>query len=230
MAARKFKNNNTLKEEMLLRAGCTIVHLMGKVGLFHFNKLLYLFEYQFIKKYGSRFTGEQFVKITHGPVVTNYKQKINSLYQLGFIDTDIDRLKMKRKLEDDKSANMIPICSNANSANYLLNDPVALNLMRSVVYKYGSLSVDELERKVYSTDPVINYVEAAEYSPFVKEKGGYVLKSPHIKIREQKESIPEWKKMALEHMQKYPTVVDPQQMKEDYEDFKHLEYLRPQYD
>ncbi|MBL1212449.1 MAG: DUF4065 domain-containing protein [Ignavibacteriae bacterium] len=230
MPEKKSNNNSTVKEDILLRTGCTIVYLMGKVGIFHFNKLLYLLEYHFIKKYGCRFTGEQFVKITHGPVVTNYKQKINYLFKSGYVTTDIETLKMKRRLEDDKAASRIPICSNDNTENYLLDNPIAFNLLRNIVDKYGGLPVDDLERIVYSTEPVINYVDAAAFSPFVKEKGGYVLKSPHIKIREQKERIPEWKKMALKHMQKFPTVKDPQQMKEDYEDFKNLEYLRPHYD
>ena len=229
MGSVKPANRKDKADDTLLRVGSTLVYLMGEVGIFHFNKLIYLFEYLYIKNYGHRFTGEQFIKITHGPVIKDYKKKINTLVTAGYVDANLTLLNKRRKL-DDKLNSKIYIRSTEHNSSYIIADEIAFNLLQNIIDNYGYLSVEELEKVAYSTEPVINYLNGVRYSPWIKETGGYVLKSPNIKIRECQKDIPEWKKMALEHINKYPVVTDHDQMKQDYEDFKDWEKLRPKYD
>ena len=79
----------------------TIVYQLERVGVYHYNKLTYLTEYLFIKNFGKRLTNEKFIKLPHGPVITNYRKQIASLQSRSIVNVDLDELNKIRKLNDD---------------------------------------------------------------------------------------------------------------------------------
>lgn len=194
----------------------------GKIGVYHLNKLTYLFEYFYIKNFGERFTKELFLKYPHGPVITNYKSVLIELAKRNFFITDLDELKKNRKLTDDYAYGKQIISFNKNISLKIKLPNNAELLLDKIVSQFGSLSVDELETFVYETEPIINY----QNNLYKKEIGGYILESPMINLKKNKEQLPEGIKIALKHMKKYPTFSLEQQRK-DYEEFAFMEKLRP---
>lgn len=213
------KNTDIEKLESVL---IYLVNKSNEIGVYHLNKLTYLFEYFYIKNFGERFTKEYFLKYPHGPVISNYKRIFINLAQREFFLTNTDELRKNRKLTDDYSYGRQAIRSSNKS--YFIN-PLPNNaeiLLDNIITKFGKLSVDELETFVYKTEPIINY----QNNPYKKETGGYVLESPMINIKKSKDRVPEGIKIALKHMKKYPNF-SLEQQKKDYKEFAFMEKLRP---
>ena len=88
------KNTDIEKLESVL---IYLVYKSNEIGVYHLNKLTYLFEYFYIKNFGERFTKEYFLKYPHGPVISNYKRIFINLAQREFFLTNTDELKKNRK-------------------------------------------------------------------------------------------------------------------------------------
>ena len=201
----------------------TTVYIMENVGVFHYNKLAYLFEYFFIKNFGHRYSKEQFIKLPHGPVIMKYKKQITFLSKLNVFDVNETELNKKRKLEDDINIK-ISIKSNKNTKNFIISESSIFSLLFNIIEKFGFLSVTDLENEVYKTSPMKKYIELSS-SGFKKESGGYILKGC-IAISKYKNSVTEGRKLALKHIQKYPTI-DFNLQKELANDLSDMEYMRP---
>ncbi len=200
----------------------TIVYKMDQVGLFHYNKLTYLFEYFFIKNFGKRYTGEYFIKITHGPVIPNYKNHIKRLSSLNIVEFDAKDLNFW-EIDDDHRHQAVLIRKSSETANAIISEKCIYSLIKQIIEKFGQLSVNELEKIVYKTEPMKNYLA----SPYKKKTGGYVLKGDCIKISKYKSPKTEGRRRALEHVQKYPAV-DFELQKQFAKELAYLETMRPQ--
>jgi len=203
------------------RVTATIVHEMGEVGLYHYNKLTYLFEYFYIKNFASRYTKEQFPKLPHGPVISNYKRQIRDLHGLNVIKTDLDELKRYRKMDDYHGEILIECVPNTKI--YMVSEEIVYSLIVQIVQKFGAMSTAELEEVVYRTTPLINF----QNNPYKLKKGGYVLAGDCIKMKDYKNSVTEGRKLAIKHLQKYPEVDEELQLKLAKE-LQYLEALRPE--
>jgi len=203
----------------------TIVALNEGIGVYHLNKLTYLFEYFFIKNFGRRYTGEKFVKLPHGPViqsVTPYKDLISSLAEQSVIDTDVDEISKNRKLDDDYIYRKIPI-KPKNVESSLLTNPFLLDLAKNVVFKFGNLGVNDLEEFVYKTRPVVNY----ENNPYKKDVGGYVIVSDNIRLGDYKTETADYHYNLLKYYEDAPRMGAELHGKYS-EEFSFLEKLRPE--
>jgi hypothetical protein len=198
------------------------------IGVYHFNKILYLFEYFYIKNTGKRFLKEPFIKLPHGPVVSNYKRQLENLFNDGILIMDISELKKHRDIDSDRHIKLA-IRKGYNINNYSIQDYTAFSILSHVIEKYSDLSIDELEQFVYHTEPVIRYQINSEGYKMRKKIGGYVLRSPNINITKYKKTISEGAKLAAEHLKKYPTI-NIEQLNKDIEEFAFLEKLRPSYE
>ena len=87
-------------DSKLIAVGATLLSLNGELGLFQYNKLVYLFEYFYIKNFGKRFTKEVFMKLPHGPVIVEYKKHISYLINKGIAKGDLSILAEKREVDD----------------------------------------------------------------------------------------------------------------------------------
>jgi len=90
------------------RVACTILNELGEIPVLKYNKLLYLFEYLYIKNFGRRYTGESFKKINKGPVVDDYKNQILKLKEHGFVEVDEEELFRSNQSNPMKSHLRIP--------------------------------------------------------------------------------------------------------------------------
>jgi hypothetical protein len=219
------KNNTDISK--LNSVTSTIVASLGNVGLFHYNKLTYLFEYFFIKNYGERYTKEQFIKYPKGPVIANYKDQICTLVKEDIFETDIKNLKEKRKLITDDYNSKVRVFSTDKTEDLVLNDPDAYSLLIKVIDKYSKYNVEDLGNLVYKTPPVLNYL-LNQKRGYVKTTGGYVLNSNNIKINSLKREVPEHILMSRKHFLNYKNIDETQHAK-DVEEFRFMEKLRPQY-
>lgn len=199
-----------------------IVHQMGEVGVFHYNKLAYLFEYLYIKNFGKRYTKEQFVRLPHGPTIRNYKNQIKRLVGNQLADTDLDNL-MKKRAVDDKEFDKVTIKRPYHDIEHSLPTPI-MDLIDQIIAKYGRLSTKEIEKAVYQTPPMIKYMELVNretkeinvsavgslipgsFNYPKPEVGGYVLQSDCIKMRDFDTPEAKGKRLALKHLEKYPDV------------------------
>lgn len=189
---------------------CTFVLELEQVGIYHFNKLVYLFEYLYIKNFGSRYTKESFIKLPHGPVITNYKKRISQLYNQGYIDTDIEKLNSYRKVDDDFKERVI-IASNIKTQELVIEDSIALMLTKKIAKQYGQLDIPELEALVYTTTPVVNYLSKVD-AGFKNATGGYVLKDC-VRFSDYKSPKIVGRKKAIEHLKNHPKVRSDQYSK-----------------
>lgn len=204
-----------------------IVNELGKVGVFRYNKLTYLFEYLFIKNYGERYTHQMFPKLPHGPVIGNYKKVILNQCEDGFIDADVKVLKLTRKLSDDRpeKKETIWLKKTSLSKDILIPEKTVYNFLLRVLDKYGSLSDDEIEELVYKTSAVINYEKQYE-AGFKSKTGGFVLESDCIKINSSDSIDFKARQFAIKHELKHPDV-NTEQQSLLYYDLAYLEQLRP---
>lgn len=202
-----------------------IVKKTGKIGLYHYNKLTYLFEFFFIKNFGSRFTKEYFIKLPHGPAIANYKNQITKLTQYGYYDIDLKLLKHRRQV-DDYLYRKILIQSGSRLDGFEFPIKYVQKLIDQIVEKYATMTVAQLEKVVYKTKPLIMYQKKVKQG-FKNKTGGYILKGDCLKISEHKNSMTEGRKLALEHIKKYPKI-DFEQQAKLLKEFEFLEKLRPQ--
>ncbi|MFA6598809.1 MAG: type II toxin-antitoxin system antitoxin SocA domain-containing protein [Ignavibacteriaceae bacterium] len=207
------------------RVTASIVYELEKVNLFHYNKLVYLFEYFYIKNFGKRFTQEKFIKLPHGPVITDYKKQIGSLAKEGFIEVDSDLLNQKRMLGDDYQTE-VNIFRTETTQEMVLDDEFLSNFLHKILYKYGTLSTKELEAVVYRTPPMINLIKKMEMG-FKKNIGGYVL-ADCIRFLDYKNPVTEGRRMAIEHLKKYP-FINFELHKKIAEELSPLKNLRPEW-
>jgi uncharacterized phage-associated protein len=216
-----------LNRNMILdKVTSTIVYEMENVGVFHYNKLAYLFEYFYIKNFGERYSSEKFIKQPHGPVIPNYHKQISLLIDDEVIDGDKEEILAIRNLDEDYFIRK-NLSKNENTFSFLVENRLARLLIIKVINKYGHLNSMELEEVVYKTPPVKKYLENSQ-AQFVKEIGGYILKSANIKIKEGKENLSEPMKLAFSHLKKY-NHINYNQLKQDVKDFSFLEDYRPVY-
>jgi len=216
----------SLQRSKLDRVTSTIVYELEKVGIYHYNKLTYLFEYLFIKNFGTRFTKEKFIKLPHGPVISNYKKQITELTKLNYYVTNLDMLNKNRKLEDDYLIRKIYIYRNDNTQKLILENKMIYDFLLKILDKYAHLKVEELEEIIYKTLPVKKYIEKMKKG-FRKPTGGYVINN-NISIKKFVNDISKARRMLLEHAEKYPFINYEQQKKYE-EEFSYLEKLRPEW-
>lgn len=203
----------------------TIVDLLGKVTLFNYNKLAYLFEYFHIKNFASRFTGELFQKFPHGPVIKGYKEQITKLAESGYIEVDIAKLKKTRPV-DGRNYEAIYIYSpEQHQKSFLTLDPIRISLLTKVVKKFGAMTSKEIEEAVYATEPIKLYAEQVAKG-YRNEVGGYILKGDIVRMQDYKNDYVKGRTMAAKHFEKYPER-NSKQEKLDMEDTKFFKLLRP---
>jgi hypothetical protein len=208
-------------EAKLLAVGSTLLHLCDQLGLYHYNKLVYLFEYFHIKNFGSRFTKEVFSKFPHGPVIVGYKQHIETLVRSGMASADIEQLHEKRDVDDIIYPKFL-IESTEQTTEHVLGDPLLYDFARALCQKFAPMSVTELESFVYSTKPLI----AFQKSPFKKETGGYILTGDCIKLKDHLGPLQRGRAMLKKHLEEYPTS-DYEQQKRFAEEFGWMSGMRP---
>lgn len=210
---------------LLDQVSAAIVYQLKSVGVYHYNKLLYLTEYLFIKNFGKRLTAEEFIKLPHGPVVSNYKKQISELAEHGYFSVDLETLNVKRQLNDESIVGRIEITATEKTAEALPQDTIVKEFVYGVINRYAHLSVGELEAVVYATSPVVNYKK----SMFKPATGGKILVGDCIRMKDYKNEVSEGRRIAWEHLRKYPTVNQEQQnlLKEE---FASLISMRPQHE
>jgi len=207
---------------LLDRVTATIVFELGKVGLFHYNKLTFLFEYFFIKNFGERYTKEFFVKLPHGPVIPNYKKQISHLAGEGIYFADLSLIKSSRKLYvDDFHFRKIEIAKTEITGDFIIQERIVHELLLKVLDKFAGLSVANLERLVYKTQPMIRF---AEISRFKKGKAPYILNDCIKMVDFKDKRAVRGRKLYLEHIRKYPTV-NKKQLEENMEFFREWKKL-----
>jgi Protein of unknown function (DUF4065) len=205
----------------LISVGSTLLYLSRELGLFHYNKLVYLFEYFYIKNFGKRFTKEAFIKLTHGPVIVGYKNHIEGLVRLKIAKADIQTLKMNRDV-DDTIYPKFRIVPSVNIQNYILRDHTLFSFVQALIDRFGGLPILQLEKVVYDTGPM----KAYSASQFKKETGSYILSADCIKMKDYSNEITEGRRRALDHLRMYPKVNYEQQERLAAE-FSGLSRLRP---
>lgn len=202
----------------------TIVNELNETGVFKYNKLAYLVEYLFIKNFATRLSGENFIKLPHGPVIGNYKKQIYKIYNEGIYDLDIDVLCEKRKVDDDM-AMKLPVRIKQADSKLVIKDCAILDFIKKVLNKYSGYSSEELEKIVYRTPPMVKFMEALR-NGFKTATGSYILKDC-ITLKEYKTPVTLGRLEYLKHIEKYPNVRDGQ-YEQFYNEFKILERMRPE--
>jgi hypothetical protein len=209
-------------EENLNQVAASILSFVQELGVYHYNKLIYLFEYFYIKNFGKRYTKEVFIKYPHGPVIVDYKGHITSLVHNRIANTDLATLQMKRSLLDECYNGKISIYKSESTDDYTFSDAMLLSFTKELCDKFSTMSVESLESFVYSTAPMKNYLN----SPFKKKTGGYILAGDCIKMSDHNNPITEGRRKALQHLQTYPKI-DYTQHQQFAEEFAPLSSLRP---
>jgi hypothetical protein len=197
---------------------------LGSCGLYHYNKLTYLFEYYFIKNFGKRYTGEEFVKLPHGPTIVNYKKQISELSKVGMYNVDLSVLSRNRKV-DDFDNNSVPISSTEKTRELLLAESLPLQLLTEVLKRFALMPVAELETFVYQTKPLQMYQKSQSLG-YKKKVGGYVLKGECIRFADFQNPQTAGRMLALNHIQKYPAV-NVEQHRKLSEEVAFIESMHP---
>jgi hypothetical protein len=208
-------------ENNLNQVAATILFFVQELGVYHYNKLIYLFEYFHIKNFGKRYTKELFIKYPHGPVIIDYKGHIESLVEKRIANTDLTNLQKNRSLDEGYSGK-ISIYKAESTEEFAFRDVMLLSFTRELCDKFSTMSIESLESFVYSTAPMKNYLN----SPFKKATGGYILTGDCIKISDHKNPTTEGRRKALHHLQTYPEI-DYVQHRQLAEEFSSLSSLRP---
>lgn len=208
----------TRDQDLLDRLTATIVDEFGEVGVFKYNKFAYLFEFFFIKNFGERYTKESFIKLPKGPVISGYKSQIRGLMLKGLVKADLSLLDETREL--GANSGTIPIEHNSLTHTHLLQDEAALELLRQIIRKYGSLTDTQLGELVYKTDPVIKYLELCAMG-IKRETGGRIL--DNVTLKDYKTAVVKGRMIARKHLAKYPTAAKPDpKVAEEMEFFTRL--------
>jgi hypothetical protein len=208
-------------ENNLNQVAATILSFVQELGVYHYNKLIYLFEYFHIKNFGKRYTKELFIKYPHGPVIIDYKGHIESLVDKKIANTDLTKLRAKRSLDEGYSGK-ISIYKAELTEEFAFRDAMLLSFTRELCDRFSTMSRESLESFVYSTAPMKNYVN----SQFKKETGGYILTSDCIRMSDHKNPTTVGRQKALQHLQTYPEI-DYIQHRQLAEEFSSLSSLRP---
>lgn len=168
--------------------------IVGGVGMFHYSKLQYLFEFLYLKNYGERYTGERFVKYELGPVINEYKVQLLKLDELGILSVDRDALYRNAGVNKGSYiTKRIEVGSRAQE--FALTDERELKLLNGVIERFGNLSTDALKKVVYSTLP-LKLNPKHNHEVLTDEVVEMIVDNP----------IVQGKQMAEEHLKKYPTI------------------------
>ena len=214
--------NSHRNDERLEQITVSIVNELNQVGVYHYNKLTFLFEYLFIKNFGTRYINELFLKLPHGPVISGYKNLITDQTKKALLLCNLDELNQKRKLDEDYYLKIL-ITKTDGSERIQIEESIVKDFLLRVLEKYAHLDTDQLEEKIYNTTPVKKYLELAEKN-FRKEIGGYVLDCITFKQFKNKET--EGRKIALQHfLNTKPATIE--QLDKYQKEFEYLEYMRP---
>lgn len=198
----------------------TIVNELGSVGLYHINKITFLFEYFYIKNFATRYTGEKFIKIPHGPVIANYKKRIEKLVKSGILKADLHDLNKSKSLDDKNKK--VPIEKGKDISKALIQNKLIFSLILKIIDKYAHLQVEDLEKIVYKTTPMLNFKK----SPFKKSNGSYVLSGDCIRMKDYLSAKTKGRVAAQKHLDKYNYVIYDQE-KLYQKEFEYLSQLRP---
>jgi hypothetical protein len=208
-------------DSLLQQVGATIILLSSPLGIFHYNKLVYLFEYHYIKNFGRRFTKEVFLKYPRGPVITGYKEHLVQLAEMGGAGIDLKKLSKQRSL-DDVYNEKVPITVTDRTVEFIVQNPIIFSFIKSLCERFASKSVDELQKIVYETEPMKKYVK----SPYKKSTGGYILCAECIRLSDHSNPISEGRRKAQEYLEQHPDI-DYAQHRNLAGDFSDLAALRP---
>ena len=214
--------NSHTNEERLEQITVNIVNELTEVGVYHYNKLTFLFEYLFIKNFGMKYTGESFLKLPHGPVIKGYKKIITDQTKKGLLSCDLEDLNLNRKLDEDYNLKIF-ITKTENGNSVKIEQSIVKEFLLKVLDKYAHLTTDQLEEKIYDTTPVKKYIEQFQKG-FKKEIGGYVMDC--ITIKQFNTQHTQGRRKALQHFLKSKPVSSEQLIKYQKE-FQYLEYMRP---
>jgi len=210
-------------KEKLMQVTSSIVFEMGEVGLFHYNKLTYLFEYFYIKNFGKRFTKELFLKFPHGPVISNYHKQILELRKKDLITVD-EKILMQKRTVDDFQYAKVPVRKSSSTQKALIKNEHVYDFLKEIVDKFGNLTVSELEKFVYRTNPLLEF----RRKKIFKASSAPYLLTDCIRIRDYDNTITRARRKVIKHMEKYPKI-NYEQQKKDIEEFAFLEKMRPEY-
>jgi uncharacterized phage-associated protein len=206
----------------------TFVNELDEIGVFHFNKLAYLFEYFYIKNFGKRYTKEQFVKFPHGPVLSEYKKVISELSSKHIINVDLTLLDSKRRLDDDLCYEKVLIsCTELTSKN-AIDNPILLKLIKKISNTYGKLNTKQIEEAVYKTKPVIK-IEEKINAGLLRKTGTYILCGNWIRMKDYDTLETRSRRSYCAHIERYPEVKGSLQ-KELAKELSYLNEMRPKYE
>ena len=205
----------------LVRVGASLLLSAGNLGLFHYNKLVFLFEYLFIRNFGQRYTKEVFVKLPHGPVIVDYKRHLVGMYNAGVLNTDVRLLRQQRSLTDDFSVR-VNLEPGPNAQAHVVEPTGLRHFVDMIVTKYSKLTITKLEEIVYRSEPLKAYVA----SPYKKSTGSYILTSDLIRMKDQTSPYTEGRRLALDHLLRYP-LVNVEQQRQYATEFADLQQMRP---
>ncbi|HPG39098.1 MAG TPA: Panacea domain-containing protein [bacterium] len=215
--------HNLIYNKNLDEITSSIVFLTDEIGVYHYNKLTYLFEYFFIKNFGFRYTKEKFLKYPHGPVISNYKNQIHRLYKNGIINVNCDELNKKRTVDDYLYKKIIISKTDLTISNIITNSEI-FNFIEMIIEKFARLTTDELENIIYQTTPIKNYLTLQENN-YRKKIGGYIFPDC-IRLKDYKDIVVKGRELALKHSLKYPQI-DIELHKDLAIELAYMSNLRP---
>jgi len=198
----------------------TKLHQSG-LGVFQLNKLAFLYEYFHIKNFGERYTFDRFIKLPHGPVITNYKNTIKKAAENTVLDADIHAIWNNNGWQNHSHTIQI-IRPGRNLLNAGINTEAQYNLAIAVIKKFADMKPKDLEKFVYSTQPVKRFLELEAAG----HKYTSVLRGDVIKLKDYKSDAQKGMKRYHSHIEKYPTVNWKLQNK-FFEELRWLEKYRP---
>ncbi|MBX2976426.1 MAG: SocA family protein [Ignavibacteriaceae bacterium] len=207
------------------RVAASIVYNLDSVNVFHYNKLIYLFEYLFIKNFGVRYTQEKFTKLPHGPVVSRYKHQIKKLTEENIFRTDIEKL-MKDKEYSKSCAVKILIGSTSDTKNLIIKEKFVADFIQKVIERYSGYSATELEKIVYKTPPMQKLLSQLKMG-YKKETGSYILKDG-IRFSDYRDSVTRGRLLALEHSINNPEINTDLHIRLN-EELSFMKKLRPEW-
>jgi uracil-DNA glycosylase family 4 len=118
----------------------SILAYFSEITLFKLTKLLYLIDYKSIELNGYSITNEIYLREVNGPWLPTLRRTIEK-YQNSSINI--------------RFINRVPILKLISKPSYSLNISLeALNILNSVIVKYGVLNEKDLKTKVYLTKPM----------------------------------------------------------------------------
>jgi hypothetical protein len=195
---------------------------MPGIGVFHINKLAYLYEYFHIKNFGCRFTFDQFKKLPHGPVIIDYTDTFYNACKQTILSADKELI-INVKRWNESEVQKKPLKPGINTPGSGIKTEIQYQLAETVIDKFASLSCKDLEKIVYSTQPMIAYMKRKDKGLLVSP---YILTPDCIKMSDYRTSYQEGMKLYLKHIEKYPDINWKQQNR-IAEELEWLEKYRP---